>query len=134
MFVDWDIKMKTGLIAAVALCTVMFTGCATTQKLADKVNLGNSDTPLAQVLKERSDLRKELSTVEIRQYFNRVESPTVAEVKVTQTGLMDDSVKSERTVYKFKKVDGQWNQVGTQKEYQCYRGKNTKAFQTAKCP
>jgi hypothetical protein len=46
---------------------------------------------LAQVLKERPDLRNELATVEIRQYFNTVESPTAAEVKVTETGLLDDS-------------------------------------------
>lgn len=134
MFVDWDRMMKTSLMTAAAVCALMFTGCATTQKIGNKVNLGGSDTPLAQVLKERDDLRKELTTVEIRQYFNRVESPTAAEVKVTQTGLMDDSVKSIRTVYRFKNVDGQWNRVGTSKEYQCYRGKNTKAFQTAKCP
>ena len=79
-------------------------------------------------------LRKELSTVEIRQYFNRVESPTAAEVKVTETGLMDDSVKSIRTVYRFKNVEGDWERTSTQKEFQCARGKNTKTFQTANCP
>ena len=114
------------------LCVGILSGCATTQKIVHKV--GNSETPLAQVLKERSDLRKELSTVEIRQYFNRVESPTAAEVKVTETGLMDDSVKSIRTVYRFKNVEGDWERTSTQKEFQCARGKNTKTFQTANCP
>ena len=115
------------------LSTLVFSGCATTQKLVGQVSGGN-DTPLAQVLNERSDLRKNLSTVELRQYFNRVENPTVAEVKLTETGLMDDSVKSIRTVYSFKNVEGQWVRVDTTKEYQCLRGKNTKAFQTAECP
>ena len=120
------------LIAVSALCVGMLAGCATTQKIVSKV--GSSATPLDQVLKERPDLRKELSTVEIRQYFNRVESPNAGQVKVTETGLMDDSVKSIRTIYSFRLVDGDWQRVNTQKEYQCQRGKNTKTFQSKKCP
>ncbi|WP_180088969.1 hypothetical protein [Acinetobacter sp. YH12219] len=120
------------LIAVSTLCVGMLAGCATTQKIVSKV--GSSATPLDQVLKERPDLRKELSTVEIRQYFNRVESPNAGQVKVTETGLMDDSVKSVRTIYSFRLVDGDWQRVNTQKEYQCQRGKNTKTFQSAKCP
>lgn len=120
------------LIAVSALCVGMLAGCATTQKIVSKV--GSSATPLDQVLNERPDLRKELSTVEIRQYFNRVESPNAGQVKVTETGLMDDSVKSIRTIYSFRLVDGDWQRVNTQKEYQCQRGKNTKTFQSAKCP
>lgn len=120
------------LMVVSALCVGMLAGCATTQKIVSKV--GSSATPLDQVLKERPDLRKELSTVEIRQYFNRVESPNAGQVKVTETSLMDDSVKSVRTIYSFRLVDGEWNRVNTQKEYQCQRGKNTKTFQAAKCP
>lgn len=96
--------------------------------------VGGSETPLSQVLNERPDLRKDLATVELRQYFNSVESLTVAEVKLTETGLMDDSVRSIRSVYSFKNIDGQWKRIDMQKEYQCYRGKNTKTFQKAKCP
>ena len=120
------------LIAVSALCVGILSGCATTQKIVSKV--GSSDTPLNQVLKDRPDLRKELSTVEIRQYFNRVESPNAGQVKVTETGLMDDSVRSIRTIYNFKLVDGVWQRVSTKKEYQCQRGKNTKTFQSANCP
>ena len=121
------------LICLSLLSTLVFTGCATTQKLVSQVS-GGSDTPIAQVLNERSDLRKNLSTVELRQYFNQVENPTVAEVKLTETGLMDDSVKSIRSIYRFKNVDGQWQRIDKTQEYQCLRGKNTKTFQTALCP
>ena len=121
------------LICLSLLSTLVFTGCATTQKLVSQVS-GGSDTPIAQVLNERSDLRKNLSTVELRQYFNQVENPTAAEVKLTETGLMDDSVRSIRTVYRFKNVGGQWQRIDKTQEYQCLRGKNTKTFQTAKCP
>lgn len=123
------------LLSTSIICLgLMTTGCATTKKLASKVSLGSSDTPLQQVLKERPDLRKNSATVEIRQYFNSAESPTAAQVKVTETGLKDDSVRSIRTTYSFKNVEGDWKKTGTQTEYQCQRSKNSKAFQTAKCP
>ncbi|WP_104490281.1 hypothetical protein [Acinetobacter indicus] len=119
--------------AAMAGLAIAVTGCATTQNIVSKVT-PSSETPLAQVLKERPDLRKQLATVELRQFFNNVESPTAAQVKVTETGLMDDSVRSIRTIYSFKLVNGDWEKVKTEKSYQCLRGKNTKTFQKAVCP
>lgn len=119
--------------AAMAGLAIAVTGCATTQNIVSKVT-PSAETPLAQVLKERPDLRKQLATVELRQFFNNVESPTAAQVKVTETGLMDDSVRSIRTIYSFKLVDGDWEKVKTEKAYQCLRGKNTKSFQSQLCP
>lgn len=119
--------------AAMAGLAIAVTGCATTQDIVSKVT-PSAETPLAQVLKERPDLRKQLATVELRQFFNNVESPTAAQVKVTETGLMDDSVRSIRTIYSFKLVNGDWEKVKTEKSYQCLRGKNTKTFQKAVCP
>ena len=125
-----DNERMIRLIAASAMCLGILSGCATTQNIVNKVS--SSGTPLAQVLSERSDLRKDLSTVEIRQYFNQVENPTAAEVKVTETGLLDDSLKSIRTIYRFKNVNDDWKLIDTQKAYQCARGKN-KGFQSARC-
>ena len=125
-----DNERMIRLIAASAMCLGILSGCATTQNIVNKVS--SSGTPLAQVLSERSDLRKDLSTVEIRQYFNQVENPTAAEVKVTETGLLDDSVKSIRTIYRFKNMNDDWKLIDTQKAYQCARGKN-KGFQSARC-
>lgn len=111
----------------------MTSGCTTTQKVIAKVQ-SSSDTPLDQVLKMRPDLREEPATVEIRQFFNRVESPTVGQVKVTETGLMDDSVRSIQTIYHFRKEEKNWKMHNTEKLYQCVRGSNTKTFQKAVCP
>lgn len=116
------------------LSLVFFSGCTTTQDLVNKVSAGSHATPLTQILNERTDLRKNLSTVEIRQYFDRVENPSVAEVKVTEAGLMDDSVNAIRTIYKFKLVDQQWMQVSSSKEYQCARQGSSKNFQKTLCP
>lgn len=112
---------------------VMTSGCTTTQKVIAKVQ-SSSDTPLDQVLKMRPDLREELATVEIRQFFNRIESPTVGQVKVTETGLMDDSVRSIQTIYHFRKEEKNWKMHNTEKLYQCVRGSNTKTFQKVVCP
>jgi len=112
---------------------VMTSGCTTTQKVIAKVQ-SSSDTPLDQVLKMRPDLREELATVEIRQFFTRVESPTVGQVKVTETGLMDYSVRSIQTIYHFRKEEKNWKMHNTEKLYQCVRGSNTKTFQKAVCP
>lgn len=118
-------------ISALAL-GMSLTGCATTQQVISKVQ--SPSTPLEQILKQRSDLVHELATVEFRQYFNNIENPTSAEVKVTQTALLDDSVAANRTTYHFKLMDHKWVQVGKKDEYRCVRGKNTKDFQTANCP
>ena len=120
------------IITALGLVSLTMTGCATTKNVISKVH-GN-DTPLEQALKLHPELRKELATVELRQYFNRVESPTAAEVKITQTGLMDDSVTVNRFIYSFKLNDGKWEQVNKKTEYKCARGKNTKTFQAGLCP
>ncbi len=122
------------LLSVSVICLGIMSGCATTNTLTSKVNMDSSDTPLQQVLNERPDLRRNLVTVEIRQFFNRVESPTAAQVKVTETGLKDDSVRSVRTIYSFKLVDGDWKKIDTEKSYQCLRSKNTRVFQKAKCP
>ncbi|MGE8538196.1 MAG: hypothetical protein ACN6NI_02840 [Acinetobacter sp.] len=122
------------LLAVTALgLGMMMSGCATTQQVIAKVQ-STSDTPLDQVLKMRPDLRKELATVEIRQFFNNVESPTVGQVKVTETGLMDDSVRSIQTIYHFKKEEKNWKMQNAEKLYRCMRGANTKTFQKAVCP
>ena len=122
--------MKTLLVATA--CMGLLAGCATTKGLVSKVS--TSHTPLEQVLKANPDLKTELNTVEIRQVFNRVESPNVAQVMVLQAGLMDDSVSAIRTVYSFKLQDSDWKQVNKEEAYKCLRGKNTKTFQTARCP
>lgn len=120
-------------MSATVMALGLLSGCASTEKLIHKVDFGSSKTPLQQVLQAHPDLKKVSSNIDIRQVFNRVEAPTAAQVIVTQTGLMDDSVRVIRTVYSFKYLKQDWTLQNTQHSYQCARGKN-KAFQTAVCP
>ena len=111
---------------------VAVTGYATTENIIAKVH--TPDTPLEQVLKLRPELRNEMATVELRQFFNNPESPTAGQVKVTETGLKDDSVKAIQTIYHFKLDGRQWELVNTQKMYQCTRSRDSKKFQQEPCP
>ena len=85
------------------------------------------------MLKAQPDLVKNQNSLSIRQVFNRVESPTAAQIAVIESNLMDDSVSAIRTDYVFKRTDGDWKLQDTKKSYRCARGKNTKTFQTAAC-
>lgn len=121
-------------LAVMAISSLALSGCATTKEVISKLPGKSHDTPLEQVLKLHPEIRNDLITVEVRQYFNNAESPTVAEVKVTETGLLDDSVSAKRSIYRFKRIDEQWERVSKQEEHKCARGKNTANFQTAPCP
>lgn len=120
------------------LTTVMLSlaACATTENLMHKAKeaVSTSHTPMQQVFKAQPHLQSNLNSVEIRQVFNRVESPTVAQITVLESGLMDDSVTAIRTTYQFKLLNEQWNLVDKKASYKCSRGENTKTFQTSLCP
>ncbi|OTG67129.1 hypothetical protein [Acinetobacter silvestris] len=121
------------LFSIFSVCAVVFSGCATTEKLASKVSFSGSDAPMQQVLKAQPDILKEQNSLSIRQVFNRVEAPTAAQIAVIESNLMDDSVSAIRTDYIFKLVEHDWKLQETKKSYQCARGSNTKSFQTKRC-
>ena len=117
--------------------TALLAGCATTQKVMSTLETPIetvANTPLEQVLELQPELKSELTNTEIRQVFNTVESPNVAQVMVLQAGLLDDSVNAIRTTYRFKLNQNElWQQVDKVTEYKCARGENTKSFQKKLC-
>ncbi|MCU4413791.1 hypothetical protein KTH71_07025 [Acinetobacter sp. WU_MDCI_Axc73] len=118
------------LFAVSGLCLGLITGCATTSKL---MSFGGGESPMQQVLKAQPDIIKQHQNTSIQQVFNRVESPTVSRITVIQTGLMDDSVSAIKTEYVFKLDHKKWQLQNKQQSYQCFRGKNNRAFQTQLC-
>ena len=120
------LSMSLGLLA----------GCTTTKNLMSGMSGSKTSgkTPLQQVLVAQPNLKSELTNTEIRQVFNTVEAPNVAQVTVLQSGLLDDSVNAIRTTYRFKLSQNDvWQQVDKVTEYKCVRGKNTKNFQKQYC-
>ncbi|MEB3767219.1 hypothetical protein [Acinetobacter sp. MD2] len=112
---------------------VLLTGCSTLYSVDQQTR---TDAPLQQLLKLQPDLFKgdELYPVSIQQSFNAAEAPTIANVQVLETGLMDDSVSAIRTDYVFKRKEAQWKLDSKQQTYQCVRGNTAGKFQTALCP
>lgn len=121
------LKQLTWMIVA----SVSLAACSTTQNFVAKIN--SPETPLQWLFKAQPELKSQLHNIEIRQVFNRVEAPTVAQVVVLQTGLADDSIAAVRSTYRFKLNAQQWQQVDQLKEYKCVRGKNITAFQKQLC-
>ena len=112
---------------------LLASGCATTKNVISAVTPGPS-TPIDQVLKIRPEIRNNLVTVEIRQFFDNAELPTAGQVKVTEAGLLDDSVKAVQTIYHFKLIGRDWKLLTTENMYQCVRGVDPKKFQKEPCP
>lgn len=137
------------ILAATLLATVSLAGCNSLQSLypsalkteknveqktSPKLVQPIVQTPLQQLHRLQPDLSTELNQVSIQQVFNRVESPTAAQVTVIQSGLMDDSIDAIRTVYQFKREDtGHWALKQTETSYKCQRGNNKKLFETKPC-
>lgn len=122
--------MRNWTLIAVFSLTIL-SGCSSTPKIL--ASISGAETPFAKVLKMHPELKNELSSVEIRQSFNRVESPTVSEVRVIQRDLLDDSIQAIRITYQFKLLNGIWIMSKKQEEHQCARGNNTQVFQTVSC-
>ena len=126
--------LKQSIIVVMGLG--LLAGCTTTKNLASNIGIGKKvvSTPLEQVLKTHPEIQSELTNTEIRQVFNAVEAPTVAQVTVLQSGLLDDSVNAIRTTYRFKfSQNDVWQKVDKVTEYKCVRGKNSKNFQKQIC-
>lgn len=120
------------VLSCVAVVAIVMTGCATTEKLMTK--MGSEKTPFAYVLDAQPELKKEQQNISIRQVFNRMEAPSVAQITVLQTGLLDDSVAAIRNEYVFKREDlGKWQLQSREQSYKCMRGKNIINFQTDLC-
>ena len=111
-------------------------GCNTSRELGQQVKstFSRADTtPLQMVWKAQPELKKLEHNLSIEQVFDRVEAPTVSRITVLQTGLADDSIAAQRTVYIFKRQNDAWKLQSQQLSFQCARGANKAKFQTAKC-
>ena len=89
--------------------------------------------PLTQVLNIQPHLLYKLHTVDIRQYFDRMDNPRSAEVLVTRTDLDDRSILAIRTIYRFQLHQKKWMLVDQTNQFRCARAANTTIFQEEFC-
>ncbi|AGA64805.1 hypothetical protein B488_08130 [Liberibacter crescens BT-1] len=69
----------------------------------------------------------------IKQVVSGGESPTAATVTIKESGLRDDSVQAERSIFKLVLRDGQWVIDSRINQRSCYPGRGHKNFSTAPC-
>ncbi|WP_171264655.1 hypothetical protein [Acinetobacter sp. ANC 4558] len=122
-------------IMMIIISLSVLSGCVTTKALVSNISSKKSTikTPLEQILKAHPELQLELSNLDIRQVFNKVEGPTAAQVTIVQSNLLDDSITAIRTTYRFKLHQNIWQQLDTVTEFKCMRGKNITDFQKQYC-
>ncbi|AOA57160.1 hypothetical protein [Acinetobacter larvae] len=139
------------MLLGTMICTVALSACSslpnlptlkkktevtTVQPAHNAQAVANQTTaldPLQQVMQQQQGLSDDVLGVSLALVYNRAEAPTAAQVTVTQTGLLDDSVSAIRTVYQFKKQDDAWQQLSKKESYQCARGAKSKGFQNELC-
>ena len=119
-------KNRCWVFASLALISACTTAVPQNQTTA-------ISSPVALVWQKRPDLRSTTHTVEIMQRFNRVEAPDQAEVWVTESHLLDDSVKAIRMRYTFQYQQNTWQQVDLEAEYLCHRGEQQTEFKAKTC-
>lgn len=111
-------------------------GCNTSRELGQHVKskLSRDDVaPLQMVWQAKPELKKLEHNLSLEQVFDRVEAPTVSRITVLQTGLADDSIAAQRTIYIFKRQNDVWKLQSTQLSFQCARGGSKAKFQSKKC-
>lgn len=113
------------LIALVAGCDGPASGASTTAA---------ASYPAQVALKAMGEGFQESATnLRITQRVDGGEMPEKAEVTVEETGLMDDSVEAERTVFSLQFKDGQWTIAERVKTQRCRTGRGHQDFSSQPC-
>lgn len=114
--------------AMTSISTMTF---AETPKTAEKETFA---TPLQAVIAGNSFIDEEaLSTITLSQETNRNESPDLVKITLIQSGLLDDSVESIKTVYYLSKAENGWFITDKTRFQKCRRGNNTIDFTRRNC-
>lgn len=114
------------------LCMGLLSGCETAGVIVNQ--LGPTGTPMQQVTNLQPDILNHIGNYTIRQQLNNLESPSVSEISVTNTGIMDTSIAAKRIDYTFVRTATRWELQTRVESYQCRRGPNTTNFQIDLCP
>lgn len=119
------------LISFLLVSSVAFiSGCA--DITAEKANNSNYPTQVAlHALGET--FQNSASNLVISQQVNSGELPDKAVVTVEVSGMQDDSVSAERTVFTMRHQDGKWQIVNRIKTQQCWPGRGHQEFSEQRC-
>lgn len=91
-------------------------------------------TPLQAVISGNPFMdESELSTITLSQEINRNESPNLVKITLIQSGLLDDSIESIKTIYYLSNAENGWFITDETRFQKCRRGNNTIDFTRKNC-
>lgn len=79
------------------------------------------------------DFQQAVSNMQIQQVLSGGENPTTATVTIEQSGLLDDAVQGERSIFQLALRDGKWVIDSRVNQQRCYPERGHQGFSTAPC-
>lgn len=79
------------------------------------------------------DFQQEVYNMLIQQVLSGGGSPTTATVTIEQSGLLDDAVQAERSIFQLALRDGKWVIDSRVNQQRCYPDRGHQSFSTAPC-
>lgn len=114
------------IVSSVALIS----GCA--DITAEKTN--NANYPSQVALHAMGEtFQNSASNLIITQQVNSGEFPDKAVVTIEASGMQDDSVSAEKTVFTMRHLDGKWQIVNRIKTQRCWPGRGHQEFSEQRC-
>ena len=112
---------------------VMTSGCV--NSTAESVSSTSGDNYPARVALEAMgrSFQENATDLKVTQQVNSGEAPDKAIVTVEQSGLMDDSVAAERTVFTMNYREGQWETVSRVTTQRCWPERGHQQFSEQPC-
>lgn len=122
-------------IPALIACSMasLIGGCDNTS--AEQMNsVIKKNYPIQMALHEMGEhFQDNVSNLSVTQRVNSGESPDKATVTIEESGLLDDSVFAEKTVFTMRYQKEQWQIVNRVKVQQCWPGRGHQDFSEQPC-
>lgn len=127
-----DLTHSLASIFTACLLASLLTGC--NEKRPERDSFCGSATPLNLAVRAMGEgFQEEITPLTITQQVSGSESPDTATVTIEESGLFDDSIASEKTVFYLGKREGVWTLLSQKKLQRCQSGRGHQDFSDQPC-
>ncbi|BFO10170.1 hypothetical protein [Serratia rubidaea] len=128
-------RLRKKLSFALIACslTSLISGCDNTSTQQTD-NVSREHYPAQVALASMGEtFQDSVTNLSVTQHVNRGESPDKAQVTIEESGLLDDSVYAEKTVFTMSYQDDKWQIVSQVKTQQCRPERGHQDFSEKPC-
>ena len=119
------------MVCAMAL---LMSGCGNNTNVEQTNGVIKENYPLQVALDSMGEhFQSDVSNLNVIQHVNSVESPDKAVVTIEASGLMDDSVSAEKTVFTMVYQNDRWEIVNRVTTQRCWPGRGHQDFSAQPC-